>query len=379
LLQLETGQLSQALASFHRALNLQPGTLETKSCIAHALRDLGRLDDAIAAYRDVLSQQGGFGDALANCSLALLMRGDYAAGWLQYEQRFIASGKRARSVGASVWRGESLAGRTIAVLSEQGLGDETMFASCLPDLLKTAGHVVIECDPRLQPIFSRSFAQATVRCRDGDGAAQDNDAARPDCEISIGSLPLHFRPARESFPQTAGYLFADTGKVKRWRDSLGASGASRRIGIAWRGGTLRNRQYLRSLDLAEMLPVLRQPGCEFVNLQYGDRRNELNWICEQSGIVVRDLAQDVGTDIDELAAAVEALDLVITVDNTIAHLSGALGKPVWILVPFSAEWRYGRDRESMDWYPTARLFRQPAPRDWATVVERVAHCLGRVA
>jgi tetratricopeptide (TPR) repeat protein len=379
LLLLETGHPEEALASFQRALHLQPGTPETMACIAHALRDLGRLDEAIAAYRDVLAKHGGFGDALANCSLALLMRGDYAAGWMQYEQRFVASGKRARSTGVPVWQGESLAGRRIAVLSEQGIGDEIMFASCLPDLLAAAGHVVIECDPRLQDIFSRSFTQATVRCRDGEGAAQGNSAARPDCEISIGSLPLHFRSARESFPQKAGYLLADPDKVTSWRDSFGASGVRRRIGVAWRGGTLRNRQYLRSLDLAEMLPVLRQPGCEFVSLQYGDCRGELHAIHEQGGIVVRDLARDVGMDIDELAAAIEVLDLIITVDNTIAHLSGALGKPVWILVPFSAEWRYGRDRENMDWYPSARFFRQPAPRDWAAVVERVAHCLGRVA
>jgi hypothetical protein len=255
-----------------------------------------------------------------------------------------------------------------------------MFASCLPNLIAAAGHVVIECDPRLQPIFSRSFAQATVRCRDGAGVVQDRSAARAEeFEISIGSLPLHLRPARDAFPQTAGYLRADPAKVRHWRESLGATGVSRRIGVAWRGGTLRNRQYLRSLDLAEMLPVLRQPGCEFVNLQYGDRRDELRAVCDQSGIVVRDLAQDIGADIDELAAAIEALDLVITVDNTIAHLSGALGKRVWILVPFSAEWRYGRDRETMDWYPSARLFRQDAPRDWTAVVARIAHSLMRDA
>lgn len=378
LLQLETGYPAEALASFQRALQLQPGTPESITGVAHALRDLGRLDEAIAAYDEALAQRAGFGDALANRSQAVLMRGDYAAGWQQYEQRFAASGTRARSVGAPVWQGESLAGKTIAVLPEQGLGDEIMFSSCVQDLLAVAGQVVIQCDPRLQPIFSRSFAQAIVRCRDGDGdgASQTGGVQRADYEISIGSLPLQFRTARGSFPQRSGYLLADADRVRRWRDALGASTASRRIGIAWRGGTLRNRQYLRSLDLAEWLPLLSQPGCEFISMQNGERRDELRAMCDRSGIVVRDLAPDIGADIDALAAAIETLDLVITVDNTIAHLSGALGKPVWILVPFSAEWRYGRERETMDWYPSARLFRQDAPRDWTTVVERIAQLLG---
>jgi hypothetical protein len=344
------------------------------SCVGHALRDLARFDEAIAAYDAALVLRPGFGDAMSNRSQSVLMRGEYGAGWRQYEQRFAASGRRARSAGAPLWQGESLDGRTIAVLSEQGVGDEIMFASCLPDLLATAGQVVIECEPRLAPIFSRSFAQASVRPRAGT-AAPDEGLRRPDCEISIGSLPLHFRPSRASFPRTAGYLLADAAKVARWCDRHAAGGKSRRIGIAWRGGTLRNRQHLRSLDLAALVPVLRQPGCEFVSLQYGDRRDELGAIRERTGLTVRDLSADIGDAIDELAAVIDSLDLIITVDNTIAHLSSALGKPTWILLPFSPEWRYGRDGETMAWYPSARLFRQTAPRDWSGVVARVAQAL----
>ncbi len=377
LLQLETGYAEEALASFRRALALQPDSIETLACTGHALRDLGRLDEATAAYDGALVRRSDFGDALINRAQAVLMRGDFAGGWPQYEQRFIASGKRARSAGVSRWRGEPLAGKTIAVLSEQGLGDEIMFASCLPELMAGGGRVIVECDPRLLALFARSFAPATVCARDLNTALAGNLQQRPDYEISIGSLPLHFRRGPDAFPRTAGYLKADVVKKSRWRKTLGSGGRLRQVGIAWRGGTLRNRQFLRSLELAQLMPVLRQPGCVFTSLQYGEWSRELQAMRDSGGTDLREMAATIAADIDELAAAIAALDLVITVDNTIAHLAGALGVPAWVLLPFSAEWRYGREGETMPWYPSLRLFRQPAPREWEAVIARIAQMLGQ--
>ncbi len=370
LLQLETGYPEQALASFRQALTLSPQSAESAACAAHALRDLRRLDEAIAAYDAVLARHPDLVDARTNRSQAVLMRGDYAGGWRQYEQRFSPGGARARSTGAAVWRGEPLAGRSIAVLSEQGVGDEIMFASCLPDLMRVADAVVIECEPRLVAMFARSFTGATVRARDGA-----RGGAQTDFEISIGSLPLHFRRSRGDFPATAAYLRADPAQTAAWRARLSGDGDLRRIGIAWRGGTLRNRQHLRSLELADLEAVLRQPGCRFISLQHGDRGAEVTAVAARLHIDVSDAGTTIGADIDALAAAIAALDLVITVDNTVAHLAGALGKPTWVLLPFSAEWRYGVDAERMHWYPSMRLFRQPAPRAWAPALQRVAHAL----
>lgn len=368
LLQLEVGDADAALAGFRRALELQPDTPASMTGIGHALRDLGRFDEAIAAYDAVIARWPDFGDASSNRAQTLLARGDFAAGWPAYERRFEGTGTRARSAGAPLWRGDALAGRTIAVLSEQGLGDEIMFASCLPDVLALAGHVVIQGEPRLLPLLARAFPQATVLSRDSGLGARGR---RPDCEISIGSLPLHFRPSRDSFATTAGYLRADASKVAAWRAQC-ATDNGVLVGIAWRGGTLRNRQYLRSLALADLAPVLRTATAAWISLQAGNPAQELCALEQNSGLRVRQVMNDAGGDIDELAALIAALDLVITVDNTVAHLAGALGKPVWILLPFSAEWRYGRDDETTPWYPSARLFRQPAPRDWRPVIERVA-------
>ena len=372
LLQLETGYPQEALASFRCALELQPGTIASLTCAGHALRDLGRIDDAIAAYDEALALQPGFGDASGNRSQALLMRGEYTAGWHSYDIRFAATGTGARTHGRPRWRGEPLAGKRIVVLPEQGVGDEIMFASCLPDLVAAAAHSVIECNSRLVNLFARSFPQARVRAID---AEVDADIAQADFEVSAGSLPRYLRAAPELFPRHVGYLQTDPARRKFWRERLAVDGAKWRVGIAWRGGTLRNRQYLRSLELADLLPVLQTADCAFFSLQHGDYAGDLHTLHSRHGIEVRERALDAGGDLDEFAAMTAAFDLVITVDNTVAHLCGALGMPVWILVPFSAEWRYGRVGAALPWYPSARLFRQPQPRAWTPVIAAVAEAL----
>ncbi len=371
LLQLETGDAAEALGSFRRALAIKPETIETRACVAHSLRDLGRLDEAIAAYDAALARGPQFGDARINRCYALLMRGDYAAGWMEYEHRFPASEQPLRGFPFPQWRGEPLAQKRILVFAEQGLGDEIMFASCLPDLLAVAKDCVIECSKRLEKLFARSFPDALIH-----GANKDDNKAwirhlpPVDFQIAVGSLPLHFRPTSESFPAHSGYLKADAQRVEYWKDALGASGKPGRIGIAWRGGILSTRQFLRSTRLLDWLPIIGQREFEFVSLQYGDASHELTELCARHHVAVRDLGAAV-TDLDELAAVISALDLVISVDSTVVHLAGALGKRVWVLLPFAAEWRYLRQGDRMPWYPSARLFRQREPRDWTGLMNEV--------
>ena len=354
--QLECGYAEEALASFRRAHALQPEEPASLACIGHALRDLARLDEAIVTYEKVLATQADFPDVVGNRSQALLMRADWPAGWDAYEQRFGPGQAQARTRSRPQWRGMPLSGKKIVVLPEQGIGDEILFASCLPDLIATAGACVVECNARLVKLFARSFPKAQV-------------------EVSAGSLPQQFRRDTAAFPKHAGYLKVDTVRQIFWRDSRLLSEARVRIGIAWRGGTLRSRQYLRSLSLPDLLPVLQTPDCAFIRLQHGDYADEIRNMRDQNRVDLRVPEFSVANDIDELAAMISALDLVITVDNTIANLSGALGVPVWVLLPFSAEWRYGLNAETMPWYPSARLFRQLRPRTWTPVIDRVAFAL----
>ena len=367
--QLECGYAEEALASFRRAHALQPEEPASLACIGHALRDLARLDEAIATYDKVLATQADFPDVVGNRSQALLMRADWPAGWDAYEQRFGPGGAQARTRSLPRWRGMPLSGKKIVVLPEQGIGDEILFASCLPDLIATAGACVVECNARLVKLFARSFPKAQVCAADTEATTA---STMTDFEISAGSLPQQFRRDTAAFPKHAGYLKVDTVRQIFWRDSELLADARIRIGMAWRGGTLRNRQYLRSLNLPDLLPVLQVPDCAFISLQHGDYAEEMHTLRERQGIDLRMPQFNIATDLDELAAMISALDLVITVDNTIANLAGALGVPVWVLLPFSAEWRYGLNAEMMPWYPSARLFRQIRPRDWTPVIDRVA-------
>jgi len=373
LLDLETGYPQRGLDYFERANTLHSSP-ETQACIGHALRDLGCLDEACDAYEQVLAAHPAFGDARINLSYALLMRGDLEAGWAEYESRFEATGTAMRDFGLPRWRGEPLADRRLLVYAEQGIGDEIMFASCLPDALAHAAGCVIECNTRLSRLFARSFSRAQVH-----GGEKNDDrgwlAAQPAChyQVPIGSLPRYFRTSVESFDRPRGYLVADTERVEYWRRHL-RTDARLHVGIAWRGGALRSRQWLRSIPLEQWLDLLRLPGVRVVALQHGDNLHELQSVRASDGLQFRDLSS-VCADIDELAAVVEALDLIICVDSTLAHIAGALGKQAWVLLPATPEWRYPRMGERMPWYPSVRLFRQTAPRDARALMIELAENL----
>ena len=376
LLYLELAEPTEALACFSRALAIEPQLLATRTGLAHALRDLGRLDDAIGHYDRVLATEGKFADAVINRSYALLMKGDFAGGWAAYDERFASGGETGRNFPYPPWRGEALAGKRVLVYAEQGLGDEIMFASCLPELLALGGHCVIECSARLAPLFTRSFPAAYVR---GGGKQDDQQwlATLPpiDCQTAIGSLPRYFRREAADFPARAGYLAAAAARIEHWRNRLASDGRLR-VGIAWRGGTLRSRQFARSIPLPLWAPLVGNDRAAFYALQYGDIAAELADFRGGSGASVMHLGSAVD-DLDELAAIIGALDLVISVDNTVAHLAGALGKPVWSLLSCSPEWRYPRSGEAMPWYPSMRLFHRAPAEARQRIIERVAGQLAK--
>jgi tetratricopeptide (TPR) repeat protein len=370
----ELGDIEGAIAAFRRALALKPGLLATHGALAHALRDLGRIDEALAEYDWVLADRPQDGDALLNRAYAFLMRGEYARGWDEYEKRIAAGGFAPRPFPLPQWDGGPTGGKRVLVVGEQGLGDEIMFASCIPDLIAREGSCVIECNARLASLYARSFG-VPVR-----GGGKQDDAgwiqAHPDLgwQIQVGSLPRLFRREPAGFVAGApGFLKADPARAADWRARFDTLGAGWKIGISWRGGGPRTRGRLRSMALSELAPLCRLPGFRVVSLQHGDPEPELARCRHDNGMVVA-AWPGTGADLDGLAAMIAGLDLVVTIDNTVAHLAGALGKPVWIMIPRGAEWRYGCGGETMPWYPSARLFRQEAA-GWPGVIARVAAAL----
>jgi hypothetical protein len=246
-----------------------------------------------------------------------------------------------------------------------------MFASCVPDLVARGIDCVIECDVRLAELFARSFPAAKVH-----GAARDGDRRwladypRIEVQCAIGSLPRLLRRSRADFPPRNAYLQADPQRGARWCARLARDTAGRSVGIAWRGGSASTRGDLRSVPLSALAPLFAIARLTFVNLQR-DAGNAIEEMTTTYGAHVLNYAEAL-TDVEETAALLNALDYIITVDNSVAHLAGALGCPTWIMLAHSADWRWLRAQAGCPWYPSATLWRQSAPGDWAGVVTRLA-------
>lgn len=263
-------------------------------------------------------------------------------------------------------------------MREQGLGDEIMFASCYSQVIRHARQCDIECDPRLRTLFSRSFPGATFYpLEDLHTTAQTEPGGAVDARIYAGSLPAFLRRSANDFPVHHGYLKPDPDRVARWAGQLADLGNGLKVGLSWRGGTVFTHRVRRTLALADLGAVLSVPGVNWVNLQYGDRAGEIAELRHCSGVEIVDWPEAVDGDYDETAALIGALDLVISVCTSVVHLTGALGRPVWVMTARVPEWRYGLDAPSMPWYPSARLFRQETQGDWGTVLGDVEQALRR--
>lgn len=370
--------LARAQQLFATARTLYPDSVAAQANYGLVLQEQGRFDLALAHYDALIAQQTETIEYRWNRAVAHLYLGDYARGWPDYALRHVRGGRDVRrEFGLPEWDGENAAQHQLLVYAEQGIGDEIMFASCLPVLAGDAAGVVLECDTRLAALFARALPRIHVHGTARDGA-RDWLRRHPalDRQIAIGSLPRLLRRSAADFPAHSGYLQPDVARVAAWRHRLGSAGA-RTVGLSWRGGTRKTRAGLRSLELADFLSFANTPRCRFVCLQRGDCTQEIE-MARSAGMEILCWPEALD-DLDECAALIAALDLVISVDNTVVHLAGALGRPCWTLLTHVPDWRYGLQGEVMPWYPSLRLFRQPESRDWAPVIAAVARELAAVS
>jgi tetratricopeptide (TPR) repeat protein len=368
---------ADAVAAFREAVRQRPDSAAGQFNLGYALETQGDLAEAMRCYETAVALDPESVQAHVNRATLLLMLENFRDGWPEFEWRLRkrdAIPVHARFT-APRWDGAPLAGRALLVYGEQGLGDEIMYASCLPQVIAQAGRCIVDCDPRLAPIFRRSFPQAIVHGGTQQAPPDWLHALGPvDVQIPAGSLPLHLRRSADAFPAHRGYLKAAPERIEHWRRRLDALGPGMKIGLSWRGGVQKTGRVWRSLELAELLPLLRRAGVRFVNLQYGESASELAGLRTEHGIEVAHYPEAIA-DYDETAALVGALDLTLSVCTSIVHLAGALGRPVWVMTPLKPEARYGFSGETMHWYPSARLFRQPAYGDWDSVVKAVGQAL----
>jgi hypothetical protein len=311
--------------------------------------------------------------------LARLASGDFARGWDDYELRLRSEDLPALPLERPLWDGAALHGGSLLVYGEQGIGDEIMFASCLPDALRVCPRLVLAASPKLQGIFRRSFPGVRVialdELRSGAAASELADVA---AITPAGSLPRFFRRDPGQFPQSAGYLQAAQQDVTEYRRRLAALGPGLKVGFSWRGGSAQSRQAQRTLDPAAIERLLDTPDVRFVDMQHdSDGRDPALAAAYRSGRLIH--WDDALADYDRTAALTASLDVIVSVCTALVHLGGALGRPVLCMTPFVAEWRYGKDGVAMPWYPSVRLVRQSAPGDWGDVARSVGKELQALA
>jgi Flp pilus assembly protein TadD len=351
---------NEALRWFDRAIGLRPNFILALNNKASALRHLGRLDDAIATYHFVKTLDPGNAEADLGLGHLQLSVGNFAAGWEGHEAR--------RRIAAAypdftqpLWLGEEdIAGKIILICSDEGLGDAIQFARFVPVVAARGARVILVADVPLYPLLSKlSGVSQCVPKVVGPLPAFD-------LHCPMSSLPVVLKTRLETIPAEVPYLPSPAENlVQAWEDRLGSHDRLR-IGLTWSGNPKHRNDHNRSLPLQMLLPVL-DVDATFVSLQK-DPRLEDEMLLAQTKII--NLVGHL-SDFTETAALVSCLDLVITVDTSIAHLAGALGRPTWLLLPHVADWRWLLDRDDSPWYPTMRLFRQPEARDYATVLERV--------
>ncbi len=434
----ELGRYAQALDGFEAALALEPGDPDLWNSRSGALRQLGRLDESAAAAREALRLRPDFAEAALNlgnaqlkldrvaealdayrlasaikpdfsaalCGQALALRaldrleearaaferaerlgnveaisgkgcldltlGDFERGWEGYEARWIAGKSLDEALGVRFpkWLGPGRTGERVLVLNDHGLGDTIQFARYLPMMIRAGKAPTLLCPPKMHRLLSSLSGLRLV--------ATTPEGESFDAQIAISSLPRAFATRLDSVPAPVPYLRAEPALAEKWAARIGPAGF--KIGIVWQGNADPEADMARSVPLAALAPLAAPPDARLISLQKGFGVEQL--AAPPPGMRVESLGEDFDAGPDafiDAAAAIMHLDLVVSCDTSIAHLAGALGRPVWVALKKDAEWRWLRDRDDSPWYPTMRLFRQKQRGDWGGVFAEMAERLAAPA
>jgi tetratricopeptide (TPR) repeat protein len=363
-----------ALASYESALALRPAYVEAIANRGATLHDLKRYHEALASYQSAVTLRPDFADAHYNDGICRLLLGDFDRGWRKHEWRWETAQLRnaKRNFAQPLWLGsQEIDGKTILLHAEQGLGDTIQFCRYAPLLAARGAQVILEVQKPLRDLMKTLGAAMQIVVR-GDSLPKF------DLHCPLLSLPLACATRLETIPSAMPYLAARDSQTRAWRERLGRHERPR-IGLVWAGNPRKelpgaNRiDSQRSIVVDQLAPLFQLTGCDFFSLQKGDDAVRTLRASPLRDAIV-DWTDDLH-DFSDTAALIENLDLVISVDTSVAHLAGALGKPFWLLNRYNTCWRWLADRDDSPWYPTARLFRQDATRQWPAVIARVTAAL----
>ena len=376
----DLGKLEESVQAYQDAIRINPNHGPTHNNLGNVLRDQGKLEEAIQAYQQAIEINPKFPEAHHNLGTSLFLAGDFKNCWKHYEWRWKCPNThlslKERHLPQTRWEGSGLTDTSILVWAEQGVGDQVTFASMFPDLLQAGARVTVECEQRLIPLFKRSFPEIQFYPQENLPHTQLFDT-NINYQVPMGNLGRWFRTDRDSFTRNKqSYLTACPKETKkRRRKYKELSNGRMLVGVSWKSaGPDQSWSESRSIPLNDYwISVLSNQDCYFINLQYGDVKQELELLKSETGLIVYN-DQDICTfeNLDGFAAQVLALDLVISIDNTTAHIAGALGQKVWTLLPHIPYWRWLQDVEDTLWYKNMRLFRQDRIGDWSKVFQQVS-------
>lgn len=376
----DLGKLEESVQAYQDAIRINPNHGPTHNNLGNVLRDQGKLEEAIQAYQQAIEINPKFPEAHHNLGTSLFLAGDFKNCWKHYEWRWKCPNThlslKERHLPQTRWEGSGLTDTSILVWAEQGVGDQVTFASMFPDLLQAGARVTVECEQRLIPLFKRSFPEIQFYPQENLPHTQLFDT-NINYQVPMGNLGRWFRTDRDSFTRNKqSYLTACPKETKkRRRKYKELSNGRMLVGVSWKSaGPDQSWSESRSITLNDYwISVLSNQDCYFINLQYGDVKQELELLKSETGLIVYN-DQDICTfeNLDGFAAQVLALDLVISIDNTTAHIAGALGQKVWTLLPHIPYWRWLQDVEDTLWYKNMRLFRQDRIGDWSKVFQQVS-------
>jgi Flp pilus assembly protein TadD len=368
----DKGLLDEAIVAYRQAIMLRPGFSEAMSNLGNALRDNGQLEEAVDSYRRAIALKPDLADAHYNLALTLLLCGDFQPGWEEHEWRWKCTNfpSARRNFSQSQWNGGALETCTLLLHTEQGLGDAIQFIRYLPLVVQRGGKIIVECRAELQRLLRTMHEKCKILARGEPLPAFD-------LHCPLLSLPLVFGTMLDNIPKTVPYLHADMQDAKKWQERMDGQlpiVKVVKVGLVWAGKLKPDPN--RSMKLSSLAPLGQVPGVRFFSLQKGTAAAEAK--TPPTGMELVDWTSEL-KDFADTAALIANLDLVISIDTSVAHLAGAMGKPVWTLLPFNSDWRWLLERQDSPWYPTMRLFRQETPGDWQTPIQKLTEELSRFA
>lgn len=363
----EQNRLKEAIICYELAIAYNPNHAEAQCNLGNIYAEFGRLEESDVCFRRAIAAKPELVNVINNLSFTLLVRGKFEEGWalreVRYDPRLKGRNSEKPPVFFPQWRGEPLAGKSIVVWDEQGFGDVIQFARYVK-ILKQRGaeKITFVCRKPLKNLFE------TLANVDRVAALDNGETLEPhDYWTFPLSIPLFHKTTLETIPREIKYLSAPEPSRQKWQDRIPKSGF--KIGLVWKGSVGHGKDRDRSIEHLEMLrPLWTVPGVTFISLQKGQGEDEA--LSPPDGMPLLHLGSDI-SDFSDTAAILDQLDLLISVDTAIVHLAGAMGKPVWVFVPYLPDWRWMLEREDSPWYPSVRLFREQKRQDWPPVIERI--------